>query len=542
MSDRELRKRYYKTILRLCKPLRFKVAITLFFVVVLVGLTASLTLVAQNVIDNVSKGETSGLLGVFLLSGCILLAFAVVQTVVNHLGNYVSFLAGVKVRNYLYKKILEMNNLSKFSSADLMSRAYDESTDLPEYLVYTRYALCLQLLELIVFFSILVYVSWIVALIVAVVIPLLTVLLHVFNSKMSKNRIKYNKSKAVSQETFLQTYSGFGILKLLRSEKYLQNKYSQRLKLEFKFYRQVSKYNSYWQTAAAVVHSTLPVVLAVMTVYFYHLGIVSGLGAVMAVYMTSSNLMGPINNCIAVFQTKVLADKSFERIKPLLIEDERHFGKEAITQVDKVEVAIDKFSYDDKVMLLKDFRLELNSGDAVCVVGESGSGKSTLLRLMLNVQQAEFGSIKINGIELRELERESYYKMVGFVEQAPFLFKQTLRENIELGDRYSEEEMREVIDDCGLQDYVAKYGLEAMVDEKNENISGGQLQRACLARTLIRKPKLILLDEPTASLDGETAKSIVSGILEYVKQHNLMLLCVSHDKNIIDMFDSKVHV
>lgn len=545
MSDKELKKEYYRTVSKLCSFLKFKVIVMIVGSVVMILIVTGLTFVAQSTIDNmVGAGYNQLLINLLAVSGLVLL-YAIVQTTINYLGNNIGYLSKVKVRNYLFEKILKKNNLKNFTSADLMRRAYDESGAISEYLLFVKYIIYVNILEGLVYFFILAYLSWVVALAVAVVIPPFVYLLHIFDVKMASANVENNKKMSVSQGVILQGYAGFNILKLLSKERYYGNIYHKKLKDELKPAMQYTKYNAYWQTLASILQRTFPIFLAVLTAFFFYLGIVDGLGAAMVAYMMSSYLLGPIYMVSSRLQGRTLASKSFERIKPLIVDETSNFGNFGnveIGQIDRVSIDINKFAYDDKKEILNNFKLELNKGDAVCIVGESGSGKSTLLSLILNQYNLPYGNIKINGVDLVEISQASYYSQVGFVSQASFLFEQSLKENILLGDNFDADALDSVLKDCGLQDFVDTYGIDKIIDEKNENLSGGQLQRVSLARTLIRKPKFILLDEPTASLDSHTAKSIVQSLLDYVYKNNLILMCVSHDKNIIEMFEQKIEI
>jgi ABC-type bacteriocin/lantibiotic exporter with double-glycine peptidase domain len=142
----------------------------------------------------------------------------------------------------------------------------------------------------------------------------------------------------------------------------------------------------------------------------------------------------------------------------------------------------------------------------------------------------------------KQFSPRALYSSVLYATQDTFLLKGSLRENIFLFDKFSEQEFDYVIRVCCLQDFVAEYGKERDIAQDSQNISGGQLQRICLARTLIRRPSVLLLDEPTSALDASTTSTLVSNLSEHISQHKTTLICVTHDADFAKLGDRVVNV
>ncbi len=174
------------------------------------------------------------------------------------------------------------------------------------------------------------------------------------------------------------------------------------------------------------------------------------------------------------------------------------------------------FSYGDRgVPVLSQFNLEIASGETVAVVGPSGSGKSTLALLAMRQLDPDSGSITLGGKDLRELDPEALRAVTGYLPQQPVLFRDTLAANLRLGapsasDRLLEQSLAR----AGLARLLSALpeGLDTWVDEAGANFSGGQQRRIALARLLLTDPGLVILDEPTASLDPATASNVMAGL------------------------------
>lgn len=166
--------------------------------------------------------------------------------------------------------------------------------------------------------------------------------------------------------------------------------------------------------------------------------------------------------------------------------------------------------------VLRNLSFRFRTGKHYAVIGKSGCGKSTLLSLLLGYYPNYSGSIRYDGVELRELTREYLGNTVAYVSQDTFLFQDTIQNNITLyHEEYTPQEIEAALEQAGLKELVDSLpeGLSAMVEENGKNFSGGEKQRLSLARALLRKSRVLLLDEFTANLDKETAEKIEAQVM-----------------------------
>ncbi len=165
--------------------------------------------------------------------------------------------------------------------------------------------------------------------------------------------------------------------------------------------------------------------------------------------------------------------------------------------------------------LLKDFSLSVGPGQQVALVGGSGSGKSTVSRLISGLYSPWEGTIRIDGQRLEDIPRGALAASVSFVDQDVFLFEGTVRDNVALWDpSVPDEAVAEALRDAALHDVVARrpQGIHSRVEQDGRNFSGGQRQRLEIARALVRRPSILVLDEVTSALDAETERIIIDNL------------------------------
>ncbi|HHW93843.1 MAG TPA: ABC transporter ATP-binding protein [Clostridiaceae bacterium] len=207
--------------------------------------------------------------------------------------------------------------------------------------------------------------------------------------------------------------------------------------------------------------------------------------------------------------------------KDLSVEKEEFDGFDNELVFDSVS-----FAYGDN-QVLQDAHFSLHKGGKYLMIGPSGGGKSTILRLVRKYYNPDRGAVLVDGVNLVDIRRESYYRHIANVEQQVFLFEDTLRNNLTLYKDYSDEEIMRAIEGAGLSDYLAGLpnGLEHVIVDNGKNLSGGERARVAIARGLITRADLLLLDEAFASLDERVARSIEKTLLSL---DGVTVLSVSH--------------
>ena len=197
------------------------------------------------------------------------------------------------------------------------------------------------------------------------------------------------------------------------------------------------------------------------------------------------------------------------------------------------------FSYPNtEEKIFNHLSLKIQKGENIAIVGMSGSGKSTLLNLLLRFYDVTSGHISIDNQDIQAISAESLYNLMTIVQQDVYIFDDTLRANITLNQSFTDEEIKQAVQQSGLESYVLENesGLQTLCGENGSNLSGGQKQRLSIARALIRKTPILLLDEATSSLDNQVTTEIESSILDI---QNLTALVVTHklNENILKKYD-----
>ncbi|HEV9893794.1 TPA: peptidase domain-containing ABC transporter [Streptococcus pneumoniae] len=267
------------------------------------------------------------------------------------------------------------------------------------------------------------------------------------------------------------------------------------------------------------------ILLFIMLLSDNHLG--NKLGGIFAVYSLSSLLFGKINS---IFDTIVAFynSKTFlSRILEILGEETEINGVVKHDLNGEIALKNVSFSYTrDSKKVLSNVSIEIKKGEKVAIVGSSGSGKSTLSKLLIGLFPASSGSILFDDLDYNLLDKQYLRQQIGIVPQDMTLFNKTIHENIAGDISVSEEEMTKICKLVNIHDEIMEMpmGYNTLVSEMGMNLSGGQRQRIILARALVKKPKIILLDEATSYLDNVNENEI----MQKFKEQNITIIVIAH--------------
>lgn len=275
-----------------------------------------------------------------------------------------------------------------------------------------------------------------------------------------------------------------------------------------------------WRQALTPIIEILSVVALSVSLY---LGVKGGIELTQftAIALALYYCYDPIKRLGNVYNTMQIATTMFIGIDAVLFAKDEMLEPENPVKLEKVrgELTFEKvnFSYKRGVPVLKNINVSFPAGQIVALVGPSGSGKTTFINLVCRFYDPDSGSVKIDGVNLKEISRADRTKSVGLVSQSPVLFKGTVRENIRMGNPSASDAEVEVAGKLAAVDefiHERKEGYDRAVGEDGEGLSGGQRQRVSIARAFLKNAPILVLDEATASLDMLSEEKIQNSLDE----------------------------
>ena len=209
-----------------------------------------------------------------------------------------------------------------------------------------------------------------------------------------------------------------------------------------------------------------------------------------------------------------------------LLLQERVFHKESTFHIEFKDIAFSYEASQDGKQLLEGINFSLKRGESLGILGETGCGKSTIVQLLLRFYDADSGSIRINGVDIRGIPPDEFYPKFGICFQRDVLFADTIRENIDFGRDLGEEELRKAVRYAQAEEFIAarEEGMEYNLSSRGTNISGGQRQRLLIARAMAANPEILILDDSSSALDYRTDANLRQTLRENFKNSSLIII------------------
>ena len=225
------------------------------------------------------------------------------------------------------------------------------------------------------------------------------------------------------------------------------------------------------------------------------------------------------NEIILILQHEILQNEKFEDVQ---------YGNTELNDANGViEFKDVEFAYPDEATILKDFNIKFEPNKKIAIVGSSGGGKTTLFNLITRLFDPIKGEITLDGVNTKDLTEDSLRNNISIIRQEPFIFNRTIYENFKILDpKVTKEQVKEYCKLACIDDYIKSLpnGYDTLLGEGGVNLSGGQKQRLSIARTLLKKSKVILFDEATSALDNESQEIIKKTIDNLSKNHTVIII------------------
>ena len=262
-------------------------------------------------------------------------------------------------------------------------------------------------------------------------------------------------------------------------------------------------------------------------------------GTAIIIIQLSTHIVGPVKLSISLINQIRSVSLIADKIETILEDTKDSFENTNLNNfVDSIEIKNLDFSYNEERKALDSINLSIDKNKKYAIVGESGSGKSTLIKLLMRYYNDYEGSILIDNNDLRNIYSSDLYKNMSMIQQNVFMFDDSIKENIRLYSNHTDDDIINSCERSGLTKLIDKLpeGINSLVGENGNKLSGGEKQRIAIARALINNTQILILDESTSALDNETAYNLEHSLLNL---DDLTLITVTHKliKSILINYD-----
>ncbi len=530
-------------MIRYLKQYKFLLFLTVLFTAISSLSYVFIAILLQQVMDIVDMGDMDGFIRILLFS----LAYFAFMGVFMYLQSLFSkkfvckIMKAVRSKTFMGIEKHTIEDYSKNHTADYLSaitndvKMIEDNFLLPLLQVIQYTIIFIASLAVMIYFDIIVTVCVIIAIAIMLIVPSL------FGGLLSKRQDKYSDMLSSFTNHIKDLLSGFEIIKSYRMKKYVLSRFETSNEDTIKAKYSVDKAIAANEAVSMVLALLVQVVVVFLSAYFIIIGRISA-GALLGMVQVSSNLANPLliifSNIPKIKSIKPIAQKlnEFSDYRKQDTDTKKSPTFNEMICVEDLHFSYDKDDKENEV--INGISLSIKKGKKYAFVGKSGCGKSTLIKLIAGYYSDYKGNVLYDEDNLFSVDIDKITALSSVIHQNVYMFDESILDNICLHEDYSKEELQSALSDSGLLHFIEQVpnGLEYHVGENGNNLSGGQKQRIAVARALIRKKPLLILDEGTSAIDMQTAYDIESRLLEI---SDLTLLTITHNmsKDILELYD-----
>ena len=377
-------------------------------------------------------------------------------------------------------------------------------------------------------------------------ISVATIVLVLLLSWSMKNKIKAVVEKSAKEEQLKQTtlneaVAGLEIIKSIRAQNRMKAHWDESLNQTLYYGEKSQMFSQFTTLTTAMISKLSNIAIIVAGVYLSLEGEMS-MGGIIAAMMLNGRVIAPISQIVGMiirYDQTIISMNNIEEIMNMEVEksDKNYISRPNLNG--DIEFKDVTFSYKGQNFeTLKNINLTIKQGEKVAILGRIGSGKSTLAKLILNLYSPTHGSVLVDQTDIRQIDPVDLRRSIGCVPQEPFLFMGTIKDNITIGEQYvTDEEVLEASKAAGVHDFLGKHeaGYDLLVGERGEGLSGGERQSVTLARALLTNPNIMILDEPTNSMDRQTEQAFMKKMKNLIQ--NQTLIMITHKMSVLTLVD-----
>lgn len=376
-------------------------------------------------------------------------------------------------------------------------------------------------------FIYLLFLDWRMALLSLVSIPLGMLFMGLV---MKNYAVQYEGSVKVNREmnsAIIEYVNGIEVIKTFNQDKRSYAKYKNKVIANARYFYEWMKSCQLPVSLSKNISPTTMITVLPFGWYFYISGSLSA-EVFISVIILSLGIAGPLLETINFVDGLAKIGTIANSINLILEgKEQRHSDREVTIQQYNIDLQNVKFGYEEEKEILHGISLNIKEGTTVAFVGPSGSGKSTLAKLIAGYWDITEGNINIGGYNLNEIPLKQLYSLTAFVSQDNFLFNESIRENIRMGNpSASDKEVEDIAKKSGCHDFIMKmeHGYDTVVGSSGSHVSGGERQRISIARAMLKNAPIVILDEATSYIDPENEVIIKQALSKLIKDKTVIII------------------
>ena len=511
----------YKRLLGYMRPY-LKILVVAIFCIIMAG-AANLYLpwIIKDMIDDVLAAKDMAMLNFIVIS--IIVVFLLRGFFYywqSYLVSYIGQSVVIDVREEIFRKFQRMplSYFDRHQTGETMSYLTNDVNALQAALVDKLVEMVTESTILIGSIAAMIYIDWKLTLLTLVVVPMVGQAMKVFGRKLKSNGNLIQERLADLNSILQESISSIRVVKSFVRADYEIERFQTENRLNFDAFMK----NAQLTSLLTPTVEFLAALAVTLIVWFGGYQVVSEYmtaGSLVAFLAYAVNLANPVKRLARVYGTIQQALAAADRVFTLLDLPEpiRDKADAKVLPETNGHVSVEhvSFGYKEGQLALDDVSFEVKPGQMIAFVGPSGAGKSTIANLLPRFYDIDSGSIKIDGIDIRDVTISSLREQIGIVPQETVLFSTTVRENIRYGRLHATDEEVEAAAKAANADVFIRElpeGYDTKIGERGLNLSGGQRQRMAIARAILKNPRILILDEATSALDTESEKIVQAAL------------------------------
>lgn len=515
------------------------------YAIIISLLTILFSVVNKYVFDKFSDIDFKVLLYITCFMAIVYISFVGINFIYKVILNKTSNSIKIEMRMSFYKSIqnIKFTEYQKYLSNDFFYRMFIDSNTVIEF--YFKLVLNLPVHCIMFFMSLFLMFMWSIQLtLIVIVLVLIQWIITVIFVKPTNRLNKILKEK--EQSVMGKINKDFQQMDLVRSLSMEIGKCEESKMVMTDLAKsdlQNTKINEIYNGIIYFINSLGSLFILLIGLYFVQQNKIT-LGTVMAFTMLITYFGSSLTGIVGVFTNYFKSKISYNRIIEFLnFEDANIYGgEENLDNKYSIKIRNVSFAYDE-ISVFSNFSASINEGEIVVLKGGNGVGKTTLCRLLTRYIYPSSGQIYVGKHDISEIDISVYRKNIIFIGEATIL-QNSFRKNIDFYDKYSDAEIMSVLEQCNLTSLLEKKGWSLKdVNYINEKeLSLGEKQKIAIARALICRPKILVLDEPTANLDDYTTNQIISNLVKYNSDEKCTIIVAAHDQRIDNYITKKIYL